>query len=57
MLECGDSPVPKHEAEVWRGRACALQSGSLGWGPAWPLTVSVTLGKLYNLPEPRFPHL
>lgn len=49
MLECGDSPVPKQEAAAWRGRAGALQSGSVGWGPAWPLTISATLRKLVSL--------
>lgn len=49
MLECGDSSVPKQEAAAWRGQAGALQSDSPGWGPAWPLTISVTLGKLASL--------
>lgn len=50
-------PVPDFEAAAWRVKTCAVQSDPLAWGAAWPLSVSVTLGELHNLPGPRFPHL
>lgn len=48
-------------ASVWSGSLEGKGPSLAVWlsrlGPMWPLTVSVTLGKLNDLPEPRFPHL